>query len=173
MKPLQRCGSLFSLLIAASLAYGATPQIKDEAGFFSAEAVKKANEEIQEIARLYKKEVLIETFKTVPDGKAERVRQMSREARSQFFDDWLRERVSQARTDGARVDGVYILMCKDPSHFKMSVTRGTATRAFTTSNRNQLSKMMAENFKKETFDEVLLEAVAYIKKTMGENLAEK
>jgi hypothetical protein len=45
-------------------------EIKDAGKFFSPDAVKKANDDIREIARKYDRDLLIETYSTVPDNQA-------------------------------------------------------------------------------------------------------
>src|SRR5262249_38302300 len=72
------------LLTAAGPASALTPKVNDEAGFFSPAAVEKANDVIDEIRHKYHKDLLIETFKTVPSDQADRVKNMSRQDRDRF-----------------------------------------------------------------------------------------
>ena len=44
--------------------------VEDEAGFFSPEAIDKANAAIRDIRRRYQKDVLVESFKEVPPSRA-------------------------------------------------------------------------------------------------------
>src|SRR5437762_49110 len=83
-------------LACAGRAAAVAPEIKDGGKFFSEEAVKKANEQIREIAHKYDKDLLVETFMTVPDDKAEKVKAMSREEREKFFSEWARQRAEKA-----------------------------------------------------------------------------
>src|SRR5262249_8554836 len=76
-------------MLAAS---SASAQVTDEGGFFSAPAIEKANEIINEIKDRYGKELVIETFKTVPAAKADQVKKMSPAERNRFFNEWARER---------------------------------------------------------------------------------
>ena len=75
-------------LTAAGPAWAITPQVKDDAGFFSPAAVKKANEVIRDIKDRLHKDVVIETFKTVPANKVDQVKEMNPQARNRFFEEW-------------------------------------------------------------------------------------
>src|SRR5690349_17680222 len=97
-------------LVCANPAIAVAPEIKDGAKFFSPEATRKANKEIREIAKNYDRDLLIETYPTIPGDQAERVKGMSREDRSQFFRNW-----AQDRAEAAVVHGVYILICREPA----------------------------------------------------------
>src|SRR5947209_4903595 len=96
--------SLIVWLVSAGGILAIAPEIKDEARFFSPEAVKKANEDIRDLARKYDRDLLIETFPAVPDNQGEKLKAMSRADREKFFHDWAVKRM----TDVA-VNGVYIL----------------------------------------------------------------
>ena len=65
------------------------PIIKDDGKFFSAEAVKKANEEIRDITRKFGRDLLVETFATVPADQAERVKTINADERDRFFQNFL------------------------------------------------------------------------------------
>jgi len=87
------------------------PVIKDDAKFFSAEAVDRANKKIKEIAQKYNKDLLIETFPEIPE---DRRKDYKEEDKRQFFEKWARERAH----DNA-VNGVYVLICKEPPHLQV------------------------------------------------------
>src|SRR5436309_2021594 len=74
-----------SLLAVSSASAALTAEIRDEAGFFSPEAIQKANAEIKEIKREFKRDLLIETFKSVPADRLEEFKKMDRKARNRFF----------------------------------------------------------------------------------------
>src|SRR5579871_1932118 len=97
---------LFGLLGSSALA-AIVAEVRDEAGFFSADAVRRANEVIDDIHRDFKKDLLIETFKTVPADKAEEFKKLDKAGHAKFYNDWALQR---ART--AKVNGVYVLIVK-------------------------------------------------------------
>src|SRR5260370_28257463 len=94
------------------------PEIKDEAKFFSAEAIKKANKQIREIARKYDRDLLIETFPLVPGDQTARVKAMAAEERDKFFRNW-----AENRAELSIVKGVYIMQCKEPAQLKDILTQ--------------------------------------------------
>src|SRR6516165_2653848 len=107
-------------LMAADSARALTPQVKDDAELFKKEAVTKANEIIQDIQLRYKKDLLIETFKTVPAGKEELVKGRDKAAKARFYSDWARQ---QAKA--ANVQGIYVLISKSPGHVEVAIGNQT------------------------------------------------
>src|SRR5438045_122573 len=79
---------LLIALVFAGRTIAVAPEIRDGGKFFSGEAIKKANKEIHEIAKKYDRDLLIETFATIPGEQAERVKNMSHEERAKFFRNW-------------------------------------------------------------------------------------
>src|SRR5262245_15155513 len=117
MKPARVWLAGLCLVVAAARAAAVAPEVKDEGKFFSADAVKKANEQIREIAHKHERDLLIETFAAVPAEQADKVKGMSREERGKFFDTWARERAERAV-----VNGVYILICKEPTYIQVELS---------------------------------------------------
>src|SRR5947208_455909 len=101
------------LTLAAATATVA-PEIKDDGKFFSAEAVKKANERIRLIARKYKRDVLIETYATPPADQVDKIKAMEPKEVAAYFEKWAEERADQRV-----VHGVYILLCQEPKQFRV------------------------------------------------------
>src|SRR5262245_54988713 len=60
---------LLGLLSLGGRAQAAIAEVRDEAHFFSADAVAHANDSIKEIKQRYKKDLLIETVRQVPEDK--------------------------------------------------------------------------------------------------------
>jgi uncharacterized membrane protein YgcG len=137
------------------------PQIKDEAKFFSADAVKKANEQIRDIARKYGRDLLIETFPKVPDDQAEKVKAMSKAEREKFFVQWAERRMSDEV-----VNGVYILICKSPSHLQVRVSR-KAESAFSRQDRDELARKLLGDFREKRYDEGLQAAVKFVEQKLS------
>src|SRR6266446_7278694 len=111
--------------------------VQDEAGLFSPTAVQKANAEIAEIKRIYNKDLLIETFGKARAG-IEKVELKDRQAKRQFFVDWALERAKNSL-----VEGVYVLICKDPHYVQTVVGQRTReTGTFTNKNGDVLAEKM-------------------------------
>lgn len=156
--------SLLAALVACCLAEtagAAAPEVKDEAKFFSAEAVTKANTALKDIKEQTARDLLIETFPEIPEG---RKKDYNPEKKDEFFTKWA--------TDNARehkVVGIYVLVCKDPARVQIEVGKQTAVRSFSAADRMKLRELIIANFKAKKFDEGLSEAVAYVGKTLRGN----
>src|SRR5947209_2524075 len=83
-------------------------KVLDEAGMFSPAAMQKANEEIADINRLYHKDLLVETVTSAP-ADIKSVDPKNKSAMQRYFESW-----AIRRAENERVDGVYVLICKDP-----------------------------------------------------------
>jgi hypothetical protein len=114
-------------------------KVNDEAGLFSADAIKAANEAIAKIKSAYHKDVLIETREK---GKED----------LQEFRAWAQE---QAKTQ--RVEGLYILITTQPKHFEIVVGKQTLKAgAFTSDDGQNLQKILKENLGKKPDDALRL-----------------
>jgi hypothetical protein len=71
----------------ASLPSAVAPEIRDDGKFFSSAALKKADARVREIYRLYDRDVLVETFATVPASDADKVKTMDEVKRKAYFQD--------------------------------------------------------------------------------------
>src|SRR5215471_17307010 len=90
-------GALAGLLLIASPSFAIVPQVKDDAGIFSADAIRKANDIMREIERRHHKDMLVETFKAVPAGSEGKAKGKDR---SQFYEDWARRRFRENGVNG-------------------------------------------------------------------------
>jgi hypothetical protein len=179
MRPFLRWTIIPTLLVGllATTALAAiVAEVRDEAGFFSADAVRRANEVIDDIHRDFKKDLLIETFKTVPADKADEFKKLDKGAHAKFYNDWA---IQRART--AKVNGVYVLIVKDPGHLQVEVGNETREKAFTIENRNKLAEIMTRKFrdardakedaeKQKIYDQALTDGVRYVFSTMKSNI---
>jgi hypothetical protein len=93
----------------------------------------------------------------VPGDQAARVKGMAAEERARFFRNWATD-----RADAAVVHGVYILICKEPAHLEIVITR----RAQPTFDREAFAKLrdlLVRNFREKRYDEGLLGAVDFVR----------
>jgi uncharacterized membrane protein YgcG len=154
------------VLAVASPAWAVVPEIQDGGGFFKPETIAKANDLLAEIGKKHDKDLLVETYATVPADKVAAVKAMEKDARSQFFQEWANSRARRRR-----VNGVYILICKEPGHIQVEVGRETQKGAFTTKDRTRLQEILIGAFEKKEYDRGLIEAVEFVQKTLDENMA--
>ncbi len=150
--------------LAMTTASAAEAEVRDAAGLFSASAVKQANEQIRAIRKEFRKDLVVETFSGVPEGKtAEYAR--NREA---FFTSLVNERAT-----AARVDGIYVLVMKElpPHRYRIQVGVGQATRQrmFPTADRDGLVRAIQDRFREDKFDEGLLAAVGHVERALRSN----
>jgi S1-C subfamily serine protease len=139
--------------------------VKDGGKFFSDDAVKKSNEGIKEIEKKYERDLLIETFATVPGGEAEaaKVKAMSRDDRAAYFRKWARERLKEEQ-----VNGVYILACKEPSHLVVEVP-ARAQAVLGDNAGKELADLLLARFREKKYDDGLAEAVKLVSEKLAKS----
>jgi uncharacterized protein len=124
--------------------------IKDEGKFFSEKAVREAESVIADIQKKYKKDVIIETFAKKKDDVT--------------VSDWAKQRARERN-----VNGVYVLICKEPPAMQVDTGGETAKKVFTHDDARATYEVMKKYFHDKKYDEGLLEGVRFIEKKMGEN----
>src|SRR5262245_51316480 len=107
-------------LLSLGRAQAAVVDVRDEAHFFSADAVAQANETIKEIKQRYKKDLLIETVRHVPEDKKDEANSSDEKVKGRFFANWA---IQRARSEG--VNGIYVLITREPGHVEVAVGNET------------------------------------------------
>jgi uncharacterized membrane protein YgcG len=143
------------------------PEIRDEGKFFSADAVKKANEIIRDIYKKYGKDLLIETFPSVPAADKDKVKTMTNDEKKTYFRKWAIQ-----RAEHAVVRGVYILVCKEPTRLETLVARQVRS-VFDEKADKKLREILLADFRNKRFDEGLLAAVKFVQETFEKAKPEK
>jgi len=128
-------------------------RIKDGGEFFSAEAEKKANDEIERIAHRFGRELLIETYASVPTKDADKVRAMNAEEKEKYFHNW-----AQQRAQDQKCNGVTILICRNPTYLYVNVAKD-AKAEFDVDDERRLRKMLLDDFRERKYDDGLFSAV--------------
>jgi uncharacterized protein len=157
--------SLVLTLLAGSGAAADAPAVRDGAGFFSAAAVKKTNEDLGALKDEFGTELRIETVKSVPDNRVDEVKKMNAAQRNQFFLSWTQER---ARAE--KLHGVYVLICKTPGHLQVDMDNETQKKAFTSEDRKAMRDALMAAFKDTQFDQGLGAAVKVYGERLNKNL---
>jgi uncharacterized membrane protein YgcG len=164
-------------LLAGCLLVGAVPAaqkgaparpVEDAANLFSAEARSRANAILADIKRDTRKELYVETFSTPPEAYRDK---KPADFASQWAADLFRQR---------QVDGVFVLVCKQPALLRVRVGNVTREKGlFTSANAEELAKIMIDRLKASKDaklteqeqqvrrDEALLEGAAYVRRTLG------
>jgi uncharacterized membrane protein YgcG len=149
---------LVALGIAYPLAAQAPGEVKDQAGFFKLETIKKANEAIE---ALNKKGIrlAVETYPTVPKESIEKVKEMDTKDREKFFQDWaLKHRVKELGENT-----ILILMTNEPKHLETAVG-SEARKKFSPDDRKALTDAMLQKLRNKLVDDALIEAVTTLRK---------
>ena len=147
--------------VATDRAAAVAPVIKDEGKFFSPDAVKKANEEIRDIAKNYRADLLIETYESVPADQVDKVKAMSAGERSEFFHRWAR-----ARAEAEVVNGVFIIICRNPPHLYVEPTPKFRS-TFDEATVKKLDSILLQDFRDKHYDEGLAAAIKFVREKLA------
>jgi hypothetical protein len=148
-------------LLLISRAGAVAPQIRDDGKFFSPDAVKKADEQIRDLYAKYRKDVLIETFPSVPADQLEKVKAMDQKQKSEYFHKQAEDRAKQRA-----VNGIYILITREPKYLYVQITPSAKT-VFDREFYNRLREVLFSNFGEEHFDEGLAAAVRAVQERLA------
>lgn len=148
--------------LALSLPVLAASGVKDNAGMFSSNAVMEADATIAQIKSKFKDDLLIETFSEVPVQLRANLTDANR---NQVYQEWARGRARENQ-----VDGVYVLLTKNPGRLQVEVGNNTAQREFTTADRDALTRRMLEGLRANQPDQALLGGVKFVHDTYAANL---
>jgi S1-C subfamily serine protease len=134
--------------------------VKDEGKFFSAEAVQKANAEIAELHHRFGRDLLVETYATVPAADVEKVKAMKAPERLAYFKQWARE-----RERAQQVHGVALLVTKEPATLYVLVPEGSK-KLFGEDFERQLRDTVLAKFREKKYDDGLLAAVQAVRERL-------
>jgi hypothetical protein len=135
--------------------------VNDEAGLFSADAVKKADQVIQKIQRDYGTGLTIDTVPRIPANLEGKFKQLGKD---EFFRDWAESKAKRERDKG-----IYVLICKNPGRVEVLVDEQTRAKNFTLRDRNALVKTMLVRFGEKKWDEGLLDGVNFVESSLRTN----
>jgi hypothetical protein len=153
---------LLGWLALAAPALAGPGGVIDGGALFSPEAVHQANEQIQQIQRLYHVDLLIETVRPLPAEQANEYKKLRDVlAKDRFFNE-LAEK--QARERGA--DGVYIWISKQPWHVEVRTGPEVPEELFSSRNRRHLRDQLTQKRVEKHPDQELLGAVGYVRDTV-------
>ena len=147
---------LAGLLLLPGLLLAAN--IRDEAKLFTPDGVKKAQQIIDQLQKTHKSELFIETFAKAEDPEAAK---KENKDRAQYFQKWAADRYKELK-----VDGVYVLICKEPAYVQVASGKKMEAKGFDSKKRTELANLMIEQFKKKEFDAGLLTVVNEVSKTL-------
>lgn len=153
---------IFALITGGvSRLHAAVGGVTDNGGFFSAQAKAQAAEVIRELSMTGKQDLTIETFKEVPLEMRSGANLQDKAQRQAFFSQWANR---QFKEKG--MNGVYVLLVKEPPHLQVAVGNNTQRAAFTTRDRDALVSLMTAKLREKQNDDALREGVNFVSATM-------
>jgi uncharacterized protein len=162
-------GGLMPLAHAENASSPGQMRVEDNAGAFTPEGIKKAEDAFRATQFKSPTELTVVTFKKVPEAKhaAYEAAKSDKSARQRFFREWAR--------DAARgTHGLFVLVSMEGGHVEALDDRQTdARRSFGDEKLETLSRKLVEGFRaaskmkdpteaKQTRDKSLLNAVNYV-----------
>jgi TPM domain len=167
MPSLNRVGISFLLVLSWMWIYrlpdgSALAEVKDDTSLFTTSALQQADQITRQFKQKYGKEMLVEVFAEIP---ADLRSQYSADRKDQFFSQWTLRRMQEIKANG-----VYVLVCRNPSHLQANAGNDTRQRAFTQQNLQQLKNIMLSQFQNKQYDQGLLDGVNYVDRTFAANL---
>ncbi len=165
MKTLTR--RFFLPALAATLLLGtagarAAGGIQDDGAFFSEFAKVNATGTINNVATRLHKDITVQTFAAVPEDMKSTVLLADKDATNRGFSQWA-EQLARSK----KVNGVFIMLVKQPAHLQVVVGTDTQRQAFTLADRATLVQRMLGELKQKKNDDALIDAVNFISTTMS------
>jgi len=159
------CALTLATIPAARALAMPNPHVQDNAGFFSRDAIKQADAKIAQIKTDYGKDCYIQTEPSIPDAKKAGYQPDQRAA---FFKAWADE-IGKSN----QVDGVIVLICKDPSYLQVRSGKETIKQAFIGRNIDELSKLMLDKLKAKQPDDSLASGVQCVADTFAQSVPKR
>ena len=141
---MHRTHLLLWLLAPLALLMSAAPAladrgVRDDAHFFKQDAVNDANKMIDQIYQRHHRDVMVETVAQVPDDQKQELEQQGKDS---FFKTWAAQRFRDLH-----VNGILILICKDPAHLQLNVGNQTESHFLPREDQSDLSRQLLGDFR--------------------------
>lgn len=138
-------------------------QVWDEAHLFKLETLDQVNASLQQINERFDKDLMIETYASIPDDFKQRYTDQERE---KFYDGWA---IAEGRQLG--VNGILILITGEPRHLHVVVGYETRKVAFTLADKDELVTLITNSFRNKDYDAGIAAGVKFVHDRMTRNLA--
>lgn len=160
--------ALAVLLSGSPVAHAETGAIRDNAAFFSTPAKTEALRNIRDIGQRFRKDLVVETFAEIPADLRQGAELSNKAAMARLYEQWA---VRQAKQQA--VNGIYVLLVKQPAHLQVLVGNDTQKVAFTLADRDALTNLMLAQLRNKQNDQALLEGVRFVQATLRAHLPER
>src|SRR5205814_18579 len=124
------------------------------------ETIQQAQQVLQQIEQTHKRDVLIETYPTIPNAPTGDAQE---QARNQFFTDWI---IKRGQT--LQVRGLMVLIVMEPPHLQVYVGHSTEAM-FPSSEQKELQQKLAQALHDKHYDNGLVQTVNFIKERMDQH----
>jgi hypothetical protein len=138
--------------------------VDDKAKLFKSDIVSQARSKILHIKDLYAFSIFVETLAELPEKDLKKISTAPNAGRA--FQEWAEGRARQAM-----VDGLYIVLSKDPKHPNSAVVVSPESQKefFTPRDADNLRKQFASAHFTQQPNQVLLEALDSVNNTLHDN----
>jgi hypothetical protein len=149
--------AFLGLMAPAARADDAPPDVKDEAGLFTPEAVKQAERAIGEVRKNYHLDLTVDTVRALPALDHKWLYFWDRRQRNAFLENWARERAK-----AAGVDGIFVEICNRPRDVHVVVWPPERAQKFTERDCERVRRFLVRRLQTGSPDEALLATVAKV-----------
>lgn len=151
--------ALAVLLLLPAMAFAAQKPVKDDGGFFSADAVSKAEAQLQSIQQKTGRTVMIETAASLPSELSGKV-DGNDASRTAAYQGYASQRMYALGAD------IYLFVNKSPSRIE-TFNRDASRSGLGVAGRDLMIRDLTNYFRNKQFDEGLLNLTASLEKTLG------
>lgn len=154
-------------MVLGTAARAAEPKVNDQAHFFKQETVDKVDGELKQLKADTNVEVVVETFDGIPDNLKDAYDAAKDDAdrKHEFYQSWM-----DSRGRELKLNGVYVLIVKSPSHLEVLAGHRTHEKAFPHDDQAKMTSILLDDFKAKRFDEGLQKAIDFARDAIKKNL---
>ena len=141
--------------------------VSDGAHFFSEYARGESVKILEQISDTLRQDVYVETFERVPEEVLRESKGLDLKnpaQASRLYEGWAARQAVKKR-----VNGVYMLLVRQPAHLHVVVGKETRKGVFGGADRDQLVKLMLGRLREKRYDEALLEGTGFVSAVMHAN----
>src|SRR5437016_3335671 len=155
------CSCLFASFAAGWVAADAraaeNPAVRDEANLFSNDTRQQAETRIEEIRRLYKTTMVVETAPIMPGAKRKQWRWFDVQISGQAYTRWAEERARAAGNPE-----IYVLICREPLRVRVVASPDASEGAFKDRDAGSLRAKLEKALQEKRSDPGLLQGIDFV-----------
>ena len=143
--------------VAADVRAAENRVVRDEANLFSSDTRQQAETRIEEIRRLYKMTMVVETAPAMPGIKRKQWRWFDVQISGQAYTRWAEERATAAGNPD-----IYVLICRDPLRVRVVASPGASEDAFKEKDASRLRARLEKALQDKRSDPGLLQGIDFV-----------